>query len=334
MADLHMWTIANNIYTIDADIYIMPEVQDCCVVDYWYETYFTSEMKDLYNYYLVRGIDYYTGQNILLLTKIDPIDDILRTSRSATYPRNDSTCSGTWGDDYQSMSKNLLANFTFDNFPSFTLIGVHFLARPTDSSRCGTREAQATVVQSIVRDYYNSNQDWTNFVILGDFNDYDSKYPDRHGHTPITNVLYYLKHIMIDKGEDLQINLTNTAQYINQTWRYTHWPQSDWEEEDGCLSFASSYTDQYDYVLLTKELNDMIDNVTIGWELCGTYESDHLPVIVDLVNQTARDILNSGMSSTSTNPMPSDPTSDSDDGMVIRGMIFSILGVSGCGAFM
>ena len=288
-----MSTIASALESLDGDIVILPEVQDCCVVDYWYTNYFSDSMKSKYNYYLQRGTDYYTGQNLLLLTKIDPIGNVYRTSNTDTYPQSDSTCSGTYGETYQSVSKNVIANFStstgddnyvIENFDGFVLFGLHLLAQPTNSDRCGKREAQATTISGIIRGMIdNTNEDTSNeFIIMGDLNDWDKKWPDKNSDTPITSVLRYLKE-STNYGY-YSGNLTNTAQYINQTWRYTHWPQSLYDESKGCYSWSKSYTSQYDYILLSEKLSKMIDKVTIGWGYCGVYYSDHLPLIVDLVS--------------------------------------------------
>ncbi len=113
-----------------------------------------------------RGTDTYTGENLAILTRIDPSQDIIRTSVVNTYPRNDSTCPGIWGDDTQSVSKNFIANFTIENFGDVTLMGIHFLAQPSNSARCGPREAQAWTVSTIVKQYTEIYG--RDFIVLGD----------------------------------------------------------------------------------------------------------------------------------------------------------------------
>ena len=139
MAETHMQTVATMLESLDGDVMILTEIQDCCVVDYWYTNFFSDSMKEKYNYYLQRGTDYYTGENVLLLTKIDPIANVYRTSNTDTYPQSDSTCSGTYGETYQSVSKNLIANFStstsdsnyvIENFDGFVVIGTSIFLYP------------------------------------------------------------------------------------------------------------------------------------------------------------------------------------------------------------
>ncbi len=46
-----------------------------------------------------------------------------RNEQTNTYPRDDSDCGGTWGSNYQSMSKNVVANFSVENFGEITIFG-------------------------------------------------------------------------------------------------------------------------------------------------------------------------------------------------------------------
>eukprot|EP00026_Physarum_polycephalum_P013575 Phypoly_transcript_13992.p1 GENE.Phypoly_transcript_13992~~Phypoly_transcript_13992.p1 ORF type:complete len:126 (+),score=9.27 Phypoly_transcript_13992:156-533(+) len=70
------------------DILNVAEVQDCHVL-----TILNEKLKGM-NYlpYLLLGTDTHTGQNVGLLTRIDPSTDILRTGASVPYPIPSSTC--------------------------------------------------------------------------------------------------------------------------------------------------------------------------------------------------------------------------------------------------
>ena len=66
-ATQHMAQIAANIHDINADIYIMPETQDCCVLNRLNQHHLAPLYADdntPYVEYLLRGVDYTTGQNI------------------------------------------------------------------------------------------------------------------------------------------------------------------------------------------------------------------------------------------------------------------------------
>jgi hypothetical protein len=55
-----------------------------------------------YKSYLRKGTDTYTGQNVGLLTRVDPVEDLWRSSNTAPYPISGSQCgysgsAGTYG---------------------------------------------------------------------------------------------------------------------------------------------------------------------------------------------------------------------------------------------
>lgn len=284
MALQHMQYLANVIIEIDVDILLLVEVEDCCTLRYFYNNYLSNTF---YNYYLIKGSDSYTGQNVALLTKIDPINDIIRYKDSAPYPIDGSLCTDTISTGTKTISKNLVADFSgIENFPDFVLIGVHLLAQPSNQGRCLEREAQAAVVRDIINGY-NDNDNYNDFVVLGDFNDYDCNHDineyescDANNHSSITNVLPYIK-------ESVTPNLINTVKYLYpQNKRYTHWPQSTFNPSEGDIcgygNEYKSYIDQYDYILLSDKLASFVDNVTIKHNYCDIYSSDHLPLIVKL----------------------------------------------------
>ena len=275
----HMQYVANVINELDVDILLLVEVEDCCVLQFLYDNYLSTTLQSAYNIYLVKGTDSITGENVALLTKIDPIDDVIRYTESATYPNANSLCIDTSTSGTKTISKNLVANFSgIDNFPDFVLIGIHFLSQPSNQGRCLQREAQADVVVDIINGYDGTN--YENFIVLGDFNDYDNENKDVNNHTSITNVLPFIK-------ESITPNLINTVQFVNpQNKRYTHWPQSSFEpqkgDECGYGKEYKSYLDQYDYILLSEKLTSYIDNVTIYHNYCDVFSSDHLPIVAQL----------------------------------------------------
>lgn len=290
-----MTYIASALLEMDADIVILVEVEDCCVIDYFMKSFVDPSL--MYNYYVIKGTDTYTGlyfhnchrkeyanvctkkgQNLALLTRVDPWNDIQRTSLFAAYPTNGTICTSvTTGT--QSLSKNLIANFTnIANFPSIVMVAVHLLAQPSNTERCGPREAQAKIIQQTILENMKENIE---FIVLGDFNDYDPDVIDMSGHETITNVFQYIKQYM---------SMVNTAEYINRTLRYTHYTQSllsiddNYNENDVCLQFSKSYVEQLDTILVSERLVSMIESVEILNHLCGYFRSDHLPIIVTLRN--------------------------------------------------
>ena len=237
-----------------------------------------------------------------MLTKVDPTGVLRRSSARGTWPRNESSCAGTWNDDDQGVSKHWYVNFAeIDNFPPFGLVALHFLAQPTNGARCGPREAQAEVIIDIIQNNtgifslhllrqkvnfwhlciflieYNSGYET---IVLGDFNDYDGDVLDRDENVPITHVLEWIKATSSKSDRsDAVYNLTNTAIYMNQDDRYTHYSSSNY---DGDCIFTPSQTQQLDFILTSPQLTDMVHNVTTYSNFCGLYNPDHLPLVITL----------------------------------------------------
>ena len=71
---IHMEYVKNVIDIIDPDIINFCEIEGCDELNYLVQNLSTSE----YNPYLLKGTDTATGQNVGMLTRIDPIDALNR----------------------------------------------------------------------------------------------------------------------------------------------------------------------------------------------------------------------------------------------------------------
>lgn len=114
-AKKHFHRVLSLIHRLDADLVHLNEVEDCRVL---------SALLSLlppghgYSAHMIPGTDSMTGQNVALLTRIDPIAPLVRSSSRVAYPIAGSTCgreksyskgrlrSGTVG-----LSKHYLAQF-------------------------------------------------------------------------------------------------------------------------------------------------------------------------------------------------------------------------------
>jgi hypothetical protein len=114
----------------------------------------------------VLGTDTATGQNVALLTRIDPSNSLSRSEERVEYPVQASACGYKKGGkgqkrgaklDSSGVSKHFIARFTLPNpicnqlssscsAPSLdiSLIAAHLVAKPVDPRACAQREAQAT----------------------------------------------------------------------------------------------------------------------------------------------------------------------------------------------
>jgi exonuclease III len=106
--------------------------------------------------------------------------------------------------------------------------------------------------------------------MLGDLNDFDGVVLDANKSVPTSQVLEILK----TNGQ-----LITSNSWIPQDSRYTNW----WDKDNSCVSTPNEFT-MIDHVLVTPGLANKIAGVFVyhGYtEFCGTYNSDHYPVIVD-----------------------------------------------------
>ena len=263
----HMGTIRRNLNQLQADTYHLCEVQSCTQLD-------EVSPSDQYRSYMIQGNDSYTGQNVGLLTKIDPVDSLVRTETRVAYPIPGSQCgyNGTSGST-EGVSKHLITRFLIHNV-SVVLIGAHLLSNPTDPEACAKREAQAQVLQyEIVKAVDNGEA----VVLLGDLNDFDGIYVDVDGNKPTSCVLDMLKG---NAGSEAgKYALYSVAAKISQNVRYTEW----YDANGNCEVDRESELSMLDHMLVSKRLFGFIEEVVYVHrypEGCYTYESDHYPVLV------------------------------------------------------
>lgn len=104
-----------------------------------------------YNVYLKQGEDTYTGQNVGMLTLIDPVTDLQRTEDRQSYPLSSSKCGYSGSSSDTGVSKHYYTTFEIGD-ATITWIGVHFLSNPTSEEKCAKREAQALIIQGLIKD--------------------------------------------------------------------------------------------------------------------------------------------------------------------------------------
>jgi endonuclease/exonuclease/phosphatase family metal-dependent hydrolase len=156
------------------------------------------------------------------------------------------------------------------------VLGIHLLAYPTDVLRCAEREAQAQVIQNIIIQYIQKGYE---IILSGDFNDFDGDVLDVNNNRPISSVLHILKG---NSGIYMnEYQLKTVGDKMQQTMRY-----SDWYDKNGnCKSVPTEFS-QIDHILTTSFLYENIINVFMYQsyeEYCGTYNSDHYPLVVDFL---------------------------------------------------
>jgi exonuclease III len=271
-ANIHMDNVVKVVKQLNPDIINFCEIEGCDELNMLKD----KLVDKTYAPYLKKGTDTSTGQNVGMLTRIDPVVSLYRSEFKHDYPLTGSKCGYTGSAGSSGVSKHYITEFRFNEY-DIAFIAAHLLAIPTDSARCAQREAQASVLQQIIYDYINKGYE---IIMIGDFNDYDAEVLDVNNNKPTSRVLDILKGYQGDLLN--QYKLYNVAEEIKQEERFSDW----WNSDNNCETSSQKDYSMIDHVLVTDMIRKNIANVYVyhGYdEYCGKYNSDHYPVVVDFV---------------------------------------------------
>uniref|UniRef100_A0A6C0DLD7 Endonuclease/exonuclease/phosphatase domain-containing protein n=1 Tax=viral metagenome TaxID=1070528 RepID=A0A6C0DLD7_9ZZZZ len=269
-AEIHLSYVSKIVSELRPDIINICEIEGCDELNM-----LKTSISYEYLPYLIKGTDTSTGQNVGVLTKIDPVINLYRSDARETYPIYGSKCGYSGTPSTTGVSKHYVTEYNINKI-NIALIGAHLLAFPTDSARCSQREAQALVLQSIVLGYIKKNFE---VILLGDFNDYDNEITDSNKDLPTSQVLDILKGKNIKTNSNLY-KLNNIASKMPTQDRYTEW----YDKNNDCKSSSNEFS-MIDHILVTDNLFNKVSNAFIYHiydEFCNTYNSDHYPVIIDI----------------------------------------------------
>jgi exonuclease III len=269
-ANIHMKYVANVVKSLNPDVMNVCEVEGCDELDILR----SNIGKNTYEYYLKKGTDSSTGQNVGLFTRIDPLTDLIRTESKLTYPIPGSNCGYTGIGGTIGVSKHYFTTYYW--YGRYVLfIGIHLLAYPEDPTRCAEREAQAQIIQNLIVEFYEKGYE---IMVIGDFNDFDGKILDANNNHPKSQVLEIVKGTSgASSGKYI---LYNAAQKMKQSERWTDW----WDKNENCVSSPDEFS-SIDHILISPFLYSKIKKVGVyhGYsEFCGKYNSDHYPIVVDM----------------------------------------------------
>ena len=269
-AETHFSYVTNVVKTLQPDIINFCEIEGCDELNM-----LKDQLDSSYNPYLKKGTDTSTGQNVGMLTRIDPLASLYRSEERVSYPVPGSKCGYTGETGTSGVSKHYITEFNLGGLKT-AFIGAHLLAYPTDTSRCAEREAQAQVLQNVIYSYVVKGYE---IIFLGDLNDFDAEVPDVNSDKPISYVLDILKGIF---GQQKGLyTLTNAAAKMAQSERYSDW----WDSDSNCATSSSKDYSMIDHVLMTSKIYNKISKASIyhGYkEYCDKINSDHYPVVIDL----------------------------------------------------
>lgn len=270
-ATTHMSYVADVINTLDPDIINFCEVEGCDELNMLKDS-LTSNA--LYAPYLKKGTDTSTGQNVGMLTKIDPIVNLYRNENKVNYPVPGSKC-GYTGSSSSGVSKHYITEFQLNNM-KVVMMGVHFIAFPTDPARCAQREAQAQIIQNVIYSYVQNGYE---IVVIGDMNDYDAEVGDIDDHQPTSQALDVLKGLKGDYANTYSLMTVGSLIPAKED-RFTDW----WDSDNNCATTSKADYSVIDHVLLSANLEKKITSAYFyhGYtEYCGKYNSDHYPIVVE-----------------------------------------------------
>ena len=271
-AETHMDYVSKVVKQLNPDIINFCEIEGCDELNI-----LKDKLDDTtYTPYLKKGTDTSTGQNVGMLTRVDPLINLYRTELKYNYPIPGSNCGYTGSVGSSGVSKHYITEFEFNGY-NVAFIAAHLLAIPTDPMRCAEREAQASVLQNVIFGYVNKGYE---IIMLGDFNDYDAEVLDMNNNKPTSRVLDILKGYQGDLSGLYE--LYNVAEEIVQNERYSDW----WDSDNNCKTSSQKDYSMIDHVLVTDTIKKNIANVYIYHdydEYCGKYNSDHYPFVVDLI---------------------------------------------------
>ena len=269
-AQTHMNTVVKRVQSLNPDIINFCEIEGCDELNM-----LKAKLGPSYMQYLKKGTDSSTGQNVGMLTRIDPSKSLYRTEDRYNYPIPGSKCGYTGPPSSSGVSKHYITEFEFGGM-NIAFIAAHLVAIPTEASRCAQREAQASVLQTVIADYIQKDYE---IIMLGDFNDFDAEVSDLNNDKPTSMVLDILKGYKGDHAGKYE--LYNIAETIPQNNRYSDW----WDSDNNCGTSSNNDYSMIDHILVTDAIRKNIGDTFIYHEYkeyCGTYDSDHFPVVLDI----------------------------------------------------
>ena len=271
-AETHMNYVSKVVKDLNPDIINFCEIEGCDELNV-----LKDKLNDnSYAPYLKKGTDTSTGQNVGMLTRVDPLVNLYRTELKYNYPISGTKCGYIGSGGSSGVSKHYITEFKFNGY-NVAFIAAHLLAIPTDPTRCAQREAQASVLQNTINSYINKGYE---VIMLGDFNDFDAEVLDVNNNKPTSRVLDILKG---NQGDLAGLyTLYNLADEIQQKDRFSDWYDSD----NNCNTASQSDYSMIDHILVTDAIRHNVLNAFIyhGYdEYCGKYNSDHFPVVIDLL---------------------------------------------------
>ena len=137
-AETHMDYVSKVVKDLNPDIINFCEIEGCDELNI-----IKDKLDGSYIPYLKKGTDTSTGQNVGMLTRVDPLVNLYRTEIKYNYPLPGSKCGYTGSIGSSGVSKHYITEYVWYGCP-VVFIGLHLLAYPDDPTRCAERDAQGS----------------------------------------------------------------------------------------------------------------------------------------------------------------------------------------------
>lgn len=260
LAEAHMKQVANLILRGNPDIVSLEETENLHAVQVLNDKFLAGRG---YKAYFVQGTDTFTGQDVALLTRIDPDGGKIERDNRI----------GTSGTETSGVSKNYFAKMTVGS-AKIALIGLHLLAQPDNVKRMPKRQAQAAVIRDLAVDLTKQGRQ---VIVLGDFNDWDGA-PDSRDFKddkPISTVLATIRGMDPANPND---NLVSAASFMPKESRYSDF----WDQNNDNVIQSPQEFSMIDHILLSPALAAEVEDAYIPHDEDPRVVSDHFPVVVRL----------------------------------------------------
>lgn len=257
-AERHMRRIAEIVETSDPDIVVLCEVENLHALERFNSGFLAGS---LYRAYTFQGDDIDTGQDVGLLTRIEP-DEVWFHEEA-----------GRIGEVTKGLTKNIVARLRVGRL-QIGLVGVHLISNPDDRSRRHAREAQALAIRELARRLRSSG---CLPIVCGDFNDFDGAFGDADAfdNMPISRALDIARDMNPKRSDD---DLVNAARFVPKVARYT----SHRDRNHNGRVDTGDLLGAIDHVLLAPELAELVERVDIPKHDDTRGSTRHFPVVVRL----------------------------------------------------
>ena len=259
-AEAHLTDVAEYLASVDPDFISLAEIEDDTMLDRLNE-----RLGSGYHPIFVQGTDDYTGQDVAALSRF-PIMASGRSDTQVRYPIPESKLTAPQG--IEEVYKHFWAT-TEVGGETIALIGLHLLAYPDELSRVVRREAQASIIRDLAREFLDQGYE---VIVLGDVNDFDADVCDAAGNEPRTCVDRLLKDVDPDREGD---ELVNVCDRLEQSDRYTYW----YDRNRNGIDDGDEEHSQIDHILVSQGLIPYLVEVRIDHSYEARTVSDHWPII-------------------------------------------------------